>query len=78
MKVHASWSVFFNYCTRVKGLFTVNPTDAVEKPALRPRPIQFYDLDTAKRIVEAQPDPARRALFALLYGAGCEVSVGSA
>lgn len=28
-----------------------------------------------KQIVEAQPDPARRALFALLYGTGAEMSV---
>jgi integrase len=75
VKVHASWSVFLDYCTRVKGLFTVNPMAAVEKPDVRRGPIQFYDLDTVKRIVDAQPDPARRALLALLYGTGTEVSV---
>lgn len=75
VKVHASWSVFFDYCTRVKGLFAVNPMAAVEKPDVRRPPPQFYDLDTAKRVVDKQPDPARRALFALLYGAAVEVSV---
>ncbi len=48
---------------------------AVEKPKPRKPAIMFYELETVKRIVEAQPDPARRALFALLYGTGCEVSV---
>jgi integrase len=75
VKVHASWSVFFDYCTRVKGLFAVNPMAAVEKPDVRRGPIQFYDLDTVKRIVDAQPDPARRALVALLYGTATEMSV---
>jgi integrase len=49
--------------------------NAVEKPELRKVPIQFYELDAVRRIVDAQPDPARRALMALLYGTGCEVSV---
>jgi len=74
-KVHASWSVFFDFCTRVKGYFPTNPMAAVEKPEVRKVPIQFYELDTARRIMEAQPDPARRALFAPLYGTGAEVSV---
>jgi integrase/recombinase XerD len=74
-KVHASWSVFFEFCIRVRGLFATNPMAAVEKPELRKVPIQFYELDAVRRIVEAQPDPARRALFALLYGTGAEVSV---
>ena len=46
VKVYASWSVFLDYCTRVKGLFTVNPMAVVEKPDVRRGPIQFYDLDT--------------------------------
>jgi integrase len=75
VKVHASWSVFFDHCTRVRGLFPVNPMAAVEKPDVRRGPIHFYELEAAKRIVEAQPDPARCALVALLYGTGTEVSV---
>ena len=75
VKVHASWRVFFDHCTRVRGLFAVNPMGAVEKPTLRRRAPQFYELDAVQRIVEAQPDPARRALVALLYGTGTEVSV---
>src|SRR5262249_51241862 len=75
LKVHASWSVFFEFCTRVKGLFPVNPMLAVEKPKLRKQPIMFYELDQVQRIVDAQPDPARRALFALYYGTGIDVSV---
>ena len=67
--------MFFEYCTEIKGFFAVNPMLRVKKPKPRKPPIMFYELEAVKRIVEAQPDPARRALFALLYGTGCEVSV---
>lgn len=74
-KVHASWTVFFDD-PRVKKFFGgKNPMADVDKPDLRKPPIQFYELEMAKQIVDAQPDPARRALFALLYGTGTEVSV---
>jgi hypothetical protein len=35
VKLHASWSVFFDYCTRVRKLFTKNPMEDVEKPDVR-------------------------------------------
>jgi site-specific recombinase XerD len=73
-KVHSSWRVFFDD-PRIKKLFAVNPMTAVEKPAPRRQSIGFYDLATVQRIVDAQPDPARRALFALIYGSAVEVSV---
>jgi integrase len=75
LKVHSSWSVFFDHCTRVKGLFSVNPMLAVEKPKPKKPKVAFFELDAVKRIVEAQPDPARRALLALLYGTACDISV---
>jgi integrase len=47
----------------------------VDKPELRKVPIQFYEMDAVRRIVDAQAEPSRRALMALLYGTGTEVSV---
>lgn len=77
-KVHSSWSVFFQYLTDVRGLFAANPVAAVKRPKAEESPIRFYDLDTVERIVGWQPTPERRALFALLYGTGIEVSVALA
>lgn len=74
-KVHADWSVFFTYCTRVKGLFDRNPMDLVERPPASKPLVRFYELDVVERIVGWQPTPERRALFALLYGTGIEISV---
>lgn len=54
-----SWSVFLDYCTRVKGYFPMNPMEVLEKPELRKVPIQSCELDTVRRIVDTQPDPAR-------------------
>lgn len=73
-KVHASWSVFFDYCTRVKRLFRTNPMAEVDRPPVEKPPIRFYELDVIERIVGWQPTPARRALFALLYGGAAEPS----
>lgn len=76
-KVHSSWSGFFDYCTRVRGVYErgKNPMEEVDRPAAVKPPIQFYEQDEAERIVGWQPDATRRALFALLYGGAIEISV---
>lgn len=74
-KVHSDWSVFFTYCTDVRDLFERSPMEKVERPAIVAAPIRFYELDTVQRIVGWQPSDERRALFALLYGTGMEISV---
>jgi len=73
-RVHSAWSLFFGHLTNVHGLFPANPMDAVSRPAEEKPPIAFYEMDEVKRIVEAQPTAERRALFAILYGTGIEVS----
>jgi integrase len=77
-KVHSSWSQFFAYCTDVKGLYVANPMAKVTRPAVQGSPIRFYELDVVERIVAYQPNPERRALFALLYGTAIEVSTALA
>ncbi len=74
-KVHSSWSQFFAYCTDVKGLYPANPMAKVTRPSVQGSPIRFYELDVVEKIVGYQPTAERRALFALLYGTGIEVSV---
>jgi len=59
--------------TTVHGLFDRNPMDGVERPPEQKHPVKFYELDTAERIVRAQPTQARRTLFATLDGAAIEV-----
>ena len=73
-KVHANWSTFFRYCTKTRKAFRVNPMDDVERPPLERSPIRFYELDVIERLVDWQPSPARRALFALIYGGAADVS----
>lgn len=70
-KVHSSWSGFFGYLSQVHKLWPRNPIDDVPRPAQEDSPIRFYELDVVERIVGAQPDAQRRAIFALLYGTGC-------
>jgi integrase len=77
-KVHSSWTQFFAYCTDVKSLYTVNPMNTVTRPAEQKSPIRFYELDVVERIIAYQPTAERRALFALMYGTGIEVSVALA
>jgi integrase len=74
-KVHSDWSVFFAYCTDELGHFERNPMERVKRPPARKPVVAFYELDTVERIVGAQPTAERRALFALLYGTGMEISV---
>jgi integrase len=74
-KVHSSLSSFLGYLTDVRRIFAVNPMTRVPCPAVERSRIRYYELDTVERIVEAQPTSERRALFALLYGTGIEVSV---
>lgn len=74
-KVHSDWSGFFDYCVRVRKLFDRNPMEQVDRPPPTKPPIRFYELDVVERIVNWQPTPERRALMALLYGTGIEISV---
>lgn len=74
-KVHSDISGFFEYATRVKKLFAVNPMADVARPPKEESPIRFHELDVVERIVEYQPTQARRCAFALSYGTGVEVTV---
>jgi len=74
-KVHSSLTGFLEYCTAIHGLFERNPMQQVPRPAAERTPIRYYEMDVVESIVEAQPTTERRALFALLYGTGIEVSV---
>jgi integrase len=74
-KVHSSWSGFFGYLTRVHKLWPKNPMEEVPRPAAEESGIRFHELDVVQRIVDWQPTEQRRALFALYYGTGCEVSI---
>jgi site-specific recombinase XerD len=67
-KVHSSWSVFFDYCARLRGIYATNPMRDVPRPKHEKNPIQFCEQDEVERIVDWQPTAERRALFALLYG----------
>jgi site-specific recombinase XerD len=77
-KVHSSWSQFFAYCTDIKALYPANPMAKVNRPGVQSSPIRYYELDVVEQIVAYQPTPERRALFALLYGTGIEVSTALA
>jgi integrase len=74
-KVHSDWSVFFAYVTDVRGVYERNPMERVERPPASKPIVRFYELDAVERIVAWQPTAERRALFALLYGTGIEISV---
>lgn len=73
-KVHSNWSVFFDFATRIRGAYLASPMLSVDRPKRVTRPIRFYELDIVDRIVGWQPTAERRALFALLYGTGVELS----
>jgi integrase len=73
--VASAWSGFFAHLTDVHGLFPANPMNRVTRPTIRRAPVAFYELETVKRIVAAQPTHERRALLAVLYATGIEVSV---
>lgn len=73
-KVRSEWNGLFEWLVDVKELLEQNPLRRVKPPALPPRRIEFYELDTVERIVFSQPTEERRALFALMYGSGIEVS----
>jgi hypothetical protein len=49
--------------------------DRVPRPAEEASPIRFYELDVVERIIGWRPTAARRAAFALAYGAAIEASV---
>lgn len=73
-KVHASLSVFFDYLTVTKRLFPANPMALVDRPKQEFTLPVFYDAMTVKRIVTWQPTPERKAVMALVYGAGADVT----
>jgi integrase len=73
-KVHSSWSQFFDYVSRVHGVYPTNPMLAVDRPAQERSPIRFYELPQVERIVGYQASAEMRTLFALLYGSGADLS----
>lgn len=74
-KVHTSWSVFFTYCTSIAKLYTTNPMAEVERPRRYKPPVRFYEPEEVGRIIAALSSPSMRAIVALMYGTGIEVSV---
>ncbi|HSY81033.1 MAG TPA: tyrosine-type recombinase/integrase [Gemmatimonadaceae bacterium] len=77
-KVHTSWSVFFKYCTTVAKLYAITPMTNVERPKrYKPLPM-FYEAEDVGRIVTAASSPSMRAVLALMYGTGIEVSIAIA
>ena len=77
-KVRSEWNGYFEWLTNVRELIEANPMARVKAPARPNLPIAFYELDQVERIVGAQPTEERRALFALMYGTGIEVSTALA
>jgi len=77
-KVRSEWNGYFEWLTSVRELIEGNPMARVKAPARPNLPIAFYELDQVERIVGAQPTEERRALFALMYGTGIEVSTALA
>lgn len=77
-KVRSEWNGYFEWLTNVRELIEGNPMARVKAPARPNLPIAFYELDQVERIVGAQPTEERRALFALMYGTGIEVSTALA
>lgn len=74
-KVHSSLSIFLgDYCTTLRKVFAVSPMAEVDRPAHELTPPVFYDAVTVARVIGWQPDDARRAFFALVYGTGADVS----
>ena len=73
-KVRSEWNGFFRWLCDVKQLLDASPMDRVRAPAQSKPRIGFYELQQVERIVGYQPTEERRALMALLYGTGIEVS----
>lgn len=74
-KVHTSWSVFFAYCTTIAQLYPKSPMDVVERPRrYKPLP-RFYEPDEVGQIIAAIASASMRALIALMYGTGIEISI---
>lgn len=74
-KVHTAWSVFFAHCTTVASLYTESPMLKVGRPKRYVPPVMFYELADVIRIVSRAASPAMRAVLALMYGSGIEVSL---
>jgi integrase len=47
---------------------------AVKRPKRELKPPMFYEIVIVERIVAWQPDDARKAFFALVYGSGADIS----
>lgn len=73
-KVHSSLSVFLDYLTTTKKLFSASPMARVDRPKQQLTPPIFYDAATVERIIGWQPTAERRAFIALVYGAGADVT----
>ena len=73
-KVRSEWNGYFGWLVNVRELLDTNPMARVKAPARPTHPVAYYELDQVERIVGAQPTDERRALFALMYGTGIEVS----
>lgn len=74
-KVRSEWNGFFDWLVNVRQILVSNPLTPVARPVQKAPPIEFYELDEVKRIIDWQPTEERRALMAFLYGSACEISV---
>lgn len=74
-KVRSEWNGFFRWLVTVRQVLQENPLLPVARPVQKAPPIEFYELDEVKRIIDWQPTEERRVLLAFLYGTACEVSV---
>lgn len=72
--VHTTWSGFFDYLVMPKNILQSNPMLQVPKPAQTGKPIRFYEIADVMRIIGAQDTLEKRAVFALIYGTGLELS----
>lgn len=72
--VHSSITGLLDYLVLPKKVLPVNPIAHVERPKVELMPPTFYDRMTVDKIIAWQPDEARRAFFALVYGTAADVS----
>jgi len=72
-KYFAALASFVGYCRSLRYLTTSPLADLKPPKASNPK-VEFLELAEVKRVVDAAPKHAR-ALFAFLYGTGCDLSV---
>lgn len=75
-KAHAALSGFANYLVTAR-VISANPLRGVKPAAAGPPRIRYEDVETLKKIADAQPSPYRELAY-LLAGSGIEVSVALA